>query len=281
MEDGSVEQVGMNRFIPEPTYDAPDYLHLPDGGTRHFNLADAALLAALDIWTADGNPEFPVGDFDTHYPCDEPQVRAGIRPMQQRLLATLVKAVESNQLEASVFGRDVRTSRLIPERTYVDRGALFECLESYGFPRGEVIGVLEEEEAEGYWETASSVAYERAQFRHGASADTVIAEAGLRTEQGIDEVSILKNLLVQQRVHLAELSKQLTGSSTTVSERPLSARERNTLHVVVAVLLEQIGTKQEAVIADITSKHPSTPGLSRRTLETVFARARKAMGQQI
>jgi hypothetical protein len=267
-------QQALSGFVPEPNYDAHDYVRLPESGLLSYNLRDAALLAALDIWSVGGNPEFPVGDFD-YRDHDDPAIREGIRPMMERLVSTLVRSVEDGHLEATVFARDLKTGRLIPERTYVERNSLVGLIETLGFPRGELILSMEQDESDAYWDAACSIAYERAVFRHGVRAQDPSMPIGTEGADAIDK-AFTENLIKQQAVHIAELNRQLRGSGAA-PDRPLSARERNTLHVTIGALLEQIPGKQEAIIAEVTTKHPRKPGLSRRTLENVFARARRAL----
>jgi hypothetical protein len=106
---------------------AADYVWLPAYGVEHYSLTDAALVSALDMWSM-GRVE--------GVPCEswldeqgELEIRNALEPLRGQLLAALIRSVESNQLAAAVRGRELATSRLIPERTYISLSDLVDWLE--------------------------------------------------------------------------------------------------------------------------------------------------------
>lgn len=220
-----------------PDYGETDYLLLPDCGAEYYNLEDAALLGALDMWASNGIPEFPIGDYNWNHDADSPVVRKGIEPKRLQLLDVLVRSVESGQLAAEVFGRNLSDSRLIPGRTYVSIDQLSACLEVHGQPHGDYLAELQKDLMDMRQEIAWSRAEERAEFRHAiqhplGDASTLLAP---------DEASYLRRELHSTRLHLAQLERDLGGGSHARLERPLATRERTNLLTLIAVVCRSAG----------------------------------------
>lgn len=217
-------------YVPEPDYGGWDYLRLPDCGRDHYNLEDAALLGALDWWSSDRIPEFPLGDLGFR-DADEPAVRKGVAPTQERILAMLLRSIEGGHLPAEVFGRDMATSRPLPDRTFVGIGDLIECLEKHGHPPGDYLNRALEDSAEARQFDSDNRAERRAQFRHATYSSSGTSAP--------DDVAVLRAELRAKDLHIAHLQSQVSSGRPATSSRPLGNKERNTLLAIIAALCSE------------------------------------------
>lgn len=67
------------------------------------------------------------------------------------------------------------------------------------------------------------------------------------------------------------------GDRGTEMDRPLQPRERTTLLNIIGALLEAIGTKEAALIAQLEEKYPTASGIKKRTLEGKFALGKRSL----
>jgi hypothetical protein len=241
-------------YISKPDYGAEDYLLLPDFGVNYYSLEDAALLSALDMWSAGRAPGVPAeglpmadGDDEAHDHQDDPLIRAALDPLRAQLLAALVRSAEAGQLDVEIRARTMADSRLIPARTFVLLPDLVEWLQVHGHDRADIIADIQESAQDEPWLIADAVAADRASLRlghlesrHPAGTPGANAE-GLRAE------------LRQQRLHIAHLEKQLADARRggRPADKPLSTRERRTLLVLVAALCKRAGIDPAARGASI------------------------------
>lgn len=234
-------------LTPEPDYGAGDYIRLPDFGVGFYSLEDAALLSALDMWSAGRAPGvpadgLPMGDEDdeAHDYQDDPLIRAALEPLRGQLLAALVRSAEAGQLEVVVRGRTLADSRLIPGRTFVQLDDLVEWLDVHGHERGDIIA--DEESASDPWETALRVAEDRARLR--------LAHLEPRPSAGEPwtDADGLRADLRTKRLHIAHLERELEEARRGVrtADKPLRTRERRTLLVVIAALCKRAGIDPSA-----------------------------------
>lgn len=234
---------GRTHYAPEPDFGAADYLRLPHFGIFHYSLTDAALLGALDMWSAGAVPDVPAegweDDEGPHDDIDDPQIRAALEPLRAELASALIRSAESGHLAVEVRGRNRQTSSLIPERTFVELHDFVDWLEVHGHERGDFIADIEETLADDPWRVASEVAEDRARLRLGEYGARPPAQGRSLADLSVEG---LKQELQAKRLHIVHLEQQLDvargGRST---EKRLSTRERRTLHTVIAALCKKAG----------------------------------------
>lgn len=83
--------------------------------------------------------------------------------------------------------------------------------------------------------------------------------------------------LVVRTQALNKLLALLGDPPNDETEKPLISRERTNLLNIIGALLEQAGIKEAALIAAMTERHPSAPGIKKRTLEEKFAEAKRSL----
>jgi hypothetical protein len=236
-------------YYPEPDYGAGDYIRLPNFGVDYYSLADAALVAALDMWVSGDMPASPPAD-NRVWPdeADSPAVREAIEPTQRQLAEALMRSVEAGHLVAEVLGRTLTDSRAIPERTFILLQDLVDWLEVYGHERGDFIAELAESEQVDPWDIASKVASDRARLR----LSHLDSERSAGTADPLDELAALKREVRSQRLHINHLQQQLKTTRTAVEDRPLTTRRRRTLLTIIAALCRKAAIQLETRGAAVT-----------------------------
>lgn len=217
-------------------YNWEDYLLLPDCGEHHYNLPDAALLAAIDAFLSNQIPEFPADGHWGSYDVDDPEVRSGIAITQKRILDLLIRCVHSGLLKAEVKARNASDSVAVPDRTYVLIGDLMDCLEVHGFQPGDYFAQELEDQSSSMQEKADAIARQKAHFRYGTAALPPMPSEP--TEQ---PETYWKNVAHSQSLAIAALRSQMGGKLPAPPERELSTKERNTLLSIIAVLCQETG----------------------------------------
>ncbi|MCR8961178.1 hypothetical protein M0765_026645 [Variovorax sp. S2] len=252
-----------------------DYLALPSFGDGYFSLADAAMLAALDDWWWNfgegGDPDF------SDLIADQ-KARAVAQPMQQLVVKALVRSIALKELDAHVLARDLATSEAVPERTYAHILDIVDCLEKYGIGEGHLMQTAKSLDDEDFYEVATAVSRRRAAIRMGISSDP----EEIPNENPFAVIEVLRKELRAKKLQIAHLEQQ--GSTRIGDARPLGARQRNNLHraigALLALLLPHYNDKQDALIAEIESRFSGNEGLSKRTLESIFPLAKKALSAE-
>jgi len=260
-------------FLSDMDFGVLDYLALPRFGDGYFNLVDAAMLTSLDDWwwkhgEGDGDPDF-----------DElianQRAREAAQPLQQSVLKALLRSIALQELDVHIFARELATSDPVPERTYAHIGDIQDCLEKYGLGDGHLMQSAKSLDDEDFYEVATSVARRRIAIRMGISPDPEAIPNG----NPFDVIEVLRKELRAKKLQIAHLEQQ--GLARIGDASPLGTRQRNNLHravgALLALLLPHFNDKQEALIAEIESRFSDKEGLSKRTLESIFPLAKKAL----
>lgn len=236
----SESSTGQPLWLPEADFGAADYVRLPGYGVDHYNLTDAALVGALDMWSVGAVEGVPCESWlDEH---ENPAVRKALEPLRAQLLAALVRSVESRQLAAEVRGRALATSQLIPEQTYVALDDLVDWLEVHGHERGEFIADIQEAHQDDPWYIASQVAEDRAKLRFPETVDEAQAGAFETLGDNAAEIASLKQELRIARLRISHLEfLKLGGRHSNTENKPPSTRQRRTLLTVIAALCKSAG----------------------------------------
>lgn len=251
-------------------FEVMDYMSLPEFGEGYFSLTDAALLAALDAWWLDhGEDDDP--DFDELIA--NPQARKAAGPHQKEILKALLRSISLRELDARIFSRELSNSEPVPNRTYAHIGDIESCLEKYGLGHGHLIQSAKDLDDDLY-DIASSIARRRAAIRIGISPSHEEIPSGGDPHEVIEH---LQRDLRAKKLQIAYLESTLRK----VDGRHMGSRQRQNLYRTVGALLHFVlpryKGKQEALIADIETTYPKREGLSKRTLESVFPAAKKAL----
>ena len=207
-----------------------DYLQLPQFGAQYFNLEDAALLAALDEWWRVSGGDDP--DFDELVSNHE--ARKAARPLQQKIVKTLQRAVAAKELEVKVFAREFDSGEPIPWRTYAHIGKVRELLQLYHFGNCHLIEWAESLDDEVY-DLALSIYRRRSLIKYGLMpvSREVLGTTLLEQHQQLQQKFDSQNLKI---AHLERRSNHAVGDP-----RPLLTTERNTLLTIIAALCKDTG----------------------------------------
>lgn len=211
-----------------------DYLGLPELGSFHYSVVDAALLIAIDAWT-DGRAKSLTSDelFDAGDP-DNPDVRKALAPLVKAHAEVLMRSHIEGMLKAEVRARSWPDLQPDPTRTYVDLSDLREWLEVHQQPIGDYLFETFNNFGEELWDAASEVAHERARFRDPVS----LPQSGA----GPDASRLLRRQLEDAYRRIAQLEgagRQSDGARD--SERDLSTSPRRTLLAIIAALCRKSG----------------------------------------
>jgi hypothetical protein len=229
--------------------DDSDYFALPDYGVGYFNLPDAALLGALDMWSQGLiNPDLPApttkrGNIidQLAFPewmreGDTPSIRQAIRPKQRQILESLIRSVAANSLTAHVQLRDLSTSDAVPERTYVNLTDFVNWLSLHGYEGSFYLLVIQNQEYARIprSEISSSIAAARSCLRAGEP----IAEP----QNGLDigDEKTLRRAVHQLTMQNQKLRQELEAKP---ERRSASAetKKRRTYLTLIAALCHKAG----------------------------------------
>ena len=226
-------------MVPPPDYGTADYVRLPEFGSSHYSLSDAAQVAALDMWESDEVSDVPY-DGPLHER-DGPELRKALEPLRRQLVAELVRSIEAGQLVAEVRARNPSEARPVPERTFVHLQDLVEWLDvQRGYERGGVIEAIEESHDRDAWRIASVVAEARARLRHPVSNPNPLGDAAKIIDDVGERVESLERDLEAARLHIAHLEwSKASGHGMDGEDRRVTTRERRTLLTIIAALCRE------------------------------------------
>lgn len=226
-------------MVPPPDYGTADYVRLPEFGSSHYSLSDAALVAALDMWASDKVSGVPCDG--ALYERDGPELRKALEPLRSQLVAELARSVEAGQLAAEVRARNPSDSRPIPERTFIHLQDLVGWLEvQHAHECGDVIEDIEELHDRDPWRLASLVAEARARLRHPLPDRNQNGGAAKTGDDVAEHVKSLERDLEAARLHIAHLETLKAGGLGFVGDdKRAITRQRRTLLTVIAALCQK------------------------------------------